>query len=84
MPLSSELQNSLDIMKAERKKKVQENVKDTSAADTKLQDDISAFASQLGLTSGSQNGFNDADFRPEVATQPIGKKGGYMYCVCTV
>ena len=62
-------------MKAERKKKVQQEVTDTSAADAKLQDEVSAFASQLGLTSGSQNGFNDADFRPEVAGQQIGKKG---------
>lgn len=62
-------------MKVEHKKRPQRASMDASAAEAKLQNDVSAFASQLGLASGSQNGFNDADFRPEVANQQIGKKG---------
>lgn len=31
-----------------------------------LKDEVQAFASGLGLASGSSNGFHDADFRPRV------------------
>jgi hypothetical protein len=40
-----------------------------------LQQEISAFASQLGLFAGGEsNGFNDADFRPEKAAKQIGEQ----------
>ena len=62
-------------MKAERRRKNQLADLGSDAADAKLHDDVSAFASQLGFTSEIQNGFNDSDFRPEIATQQIGKNG---------
>lgn len=40
-----------------------------------LQKEVSEFASQLGLASGTANGFNDSDFRPEVAKKAISSKG---------
>ena len=40
-----------------------------------LQDEVSAYASQLGLSAGTGAGFDDSDFRPEVAKQQIGTKG---------
>ena len=62
-------------MKAQRKK---EALKDSPGHDGReegLRDEVSAFASQLGLSAGSETGFNDADFRPELAKQHIGKNG---------
>ena len=41
-----------------------------------LHDEVKAFASSLGLAAGGGDGFNDSDFRPEVAKQRFGAKGG--------
>lgn len=59
-------------MKSQKSSKSTKAVPESTTADLDLQNEISAFASQLGLTAATQNGFNDSDFRPEVATQPIG------------
>ena len=37
--------------------------------------EVKAFASSLGLAAGDGNGFNDSDFRPEVARQKFSEKG---------
>ena len=66
-------------MKPERGSKTPEVKMNAGHVDASLQDDVTAFASQLGLASGSQNGFNDSDFRSDIANQHIGKKGDLPY-----
>ena len=55
-------------------KKEKASVKPAASVD-ELQKEVSAFASQLGLAPGVSNGFNDSDFRPEVANKSIAPAG---------
>ena len=41
-----------------------------------LHAEVKAFASSLGLSAADSNGFNDSDFRPEVAKRKFSDKGG--------
>ena len=41
-----------------------------------LQAEVKAFASSLGLAAADSTGFNDSDFRPEVAKRKFSEKGG--------
>lgn len=60
---------------ATREKKAKMTLPEAQGQDVDLQNEVSAFASRLGLSTGNDTGFNDSDFRPEVATQQIGQKG---------
>ena len=41
-----------------------------------LQAEVKAFASSLGLAAADSSGFNDSDFRPEVAKRKFSDKAG--------
>ena len=41
-----------------------------------LHAEVKAFASSLGLAAGEGNGFDDSDFRPELAKRKFSDKGG--------